>query len=196
MPDGTARAMEAFLLGQEPSLTRVQVAERAGVSVGTLYQYYPHKQALLYAVLQRHLARVGEAVAQAARSVHGAPLAVMVSTVVKVFVKAKTINLEEGRALYAVAGELDTRELVLASQRRGRAALAEMLATAADVEFEDVATAAFMLNTAMIGPMQPVIEGNAPAKLVRNLPGQLESLALGYLEREARARESLTGNVG
>jgi AcrR family transcriptional regulator len=86
-------------------LTTVKVAERAGVSVGTLYQYYPHKQALLYAVLQRHLARVGEAVAQAARSVHGAPLAVMVSTVVKVFVKAKTINLEEGRALYAVAGE-------------------------------------------------------------------------------------------
>jgi adenylate cyclase len=31
VPVDVARAMEAFLLGQEPSLTRVQVAERAGV---------------------------------------------------------------------------------------------------------------------------------------------------------------------
>ncbi len=31
VPADVARAMEAFLLGQEPSLTRVQVAERAGV---------------------------------------------------------------------------------------------------------------------------------------------------------------------
>jgi adenylate cyclase len=31
VPADVARAMEAFLLGQEPSLTRIQVAERAGV---------------------------------------------------------------------------------------------------------------------------------------------------------------------
>ena len=33
-------------------LTTTRVAERAGVSVGTLYQYYPNRQALLYAVLK------------------------------------------------------------------------------------------------------------------------------------------------
>jgi len=32
-------------------LTTTRVAERAGVSVGTLYQYYPNKQSLLFAVL-------------------------------------------------------------------------------------------------------------------------------------------------
>lgn len=47
VPDGTARAMEAFLLGQEPSLTRVQVAERAGVPLElavTLWHHlgFPH----------------------------------------------------------------------------------------------------------------------------------------------------------
>jgi AcrR family transcriptional regulator len=36
-------------------LTTVHVAQRAGVSVGTLYQYFPNKQALLFAVLERHL---------------------------------------------------------------------------------------------------------------------------------------------
>jgi AcrR family transcriptional regulator len=36
-------------------LTTTRVAQRAGVSVGTLYQHYPNKQSLLFAVLENHL---------------------------------------------------------------------------------------------------------------------------------------------
>ena len=48
VPADVARAMEAFLLGQEPSLTRVQVAERAGVPLDlavTLWHQlgFPHR---------------------------------------------------------------------------------------------------------------------------------------------------------
>jgi AcrR family transcriptional regulator len=43
-------------------LTTTRVAARAGVSVGTLYQYFPNKGALLQAVLRRHLDEVTEAV--------------------------------------------------------------------------------------------------------------------------------------
>ena len=39
-------------------LTTTRVAERAGVSVGTLYQYYPNKRSLLFAVLEHHLNNV------------------------------------------------------------------------------------------------------------------------------------------
>jgi AcrR family transcriptional regulator len=40
------------------NLTTTKVALRAGVSVGTLYQYFPNKSALLAAVLEQYLATV------------------------------------------------------------------------------------------------------------------------------------------
>ena len=35
--------------------TTNRIAERAGVSVGTLYQYFPNKDAILYSLMERHV---------------------------------------------------------------------------------------------------------------------------------------------
>ncbi|WP_280211259.1 TetR/AcrR family transcriptional regulator [Nocardia cyriacigeorgica] len=40
--------------------TTNRIAERAGLSVGTLYQYFPNKHALLRAIAERHLAESAE----------------------------------------------------------------------------------------------------------------------------------------
>ena len=54
--DGIFQATIQVLLAEGAQrLTTTRVAERAGVSVGTMYQYFPHKQALLYAVVHQHL---------------------------------------------------------------------------------------------------------------------------------------------
>ena len=41
--------------------TTNRVAKRAGYSIGTLYQYFPDKRALLYALAERHLDQAEEA---------------------------------------------------------------------------------------------------------------------------------------
>jgi AcrR family transcriptional regulator len=169
-------------------LTTIRVAERAGTSVGTIYQYYPNKQALLFAVLQRHVHKVGERVRHAAESVHHMPLATIVSTVVDAFVQAKIDHIDEARALYSVATELDSRALAVQSEERGLAMLIAVLETASDVHFEDLGAVAYTFMAAMIGPTRVLIEGGAPPSIVRAWSGQLQTLCLSYLERSASKR--------
>src|SRR5476651_1484834 len=51
--------------------TTTRVAERAGMSVGSLYQYYPNRDALLAAVLEQHLNTVATAVETACQQCRG-----------------------------------------------------------------------------------------------------------------------------
>lgn len=169
-------------------LTTVRVAERAGVSVGTLYQYFPQKQSLLFAVLQRHLESVVGAVEEAAASSHKATLVEMVQAIVAAYVKAKTANIDESRALYAVAFEIDSRSYVREVEARTRAALLAMLETASDAYFDDIDTATFMFAGALIGPMRLLLEGKSSPATIRKIRNQLESMCLAYLEREAVAK--------
>ncbi|VTU22808.1 HTH-type transcriptional repressor KstR [Variovorax sp. PBS-H4] len=165
-------------------LTTTRVAERAGVSVGTLYQYYPNKQALLLAVLGRHLDGVAGAVEAAARQAQQQPLARMVEAVVEAFVGAKVQHIDEARALYAVAEEPAGAELVRRASARASAAIQTMLACAPDAAFEDLGVTSYIFASAMIGPTRGVVERQAPPKLVRALQRHLVSLCLGYLDRE------------
>ena len=66
--DAILEATIQVLLGVgKERLTTTKVASRAGVSVGTLYQYFPNKSALLQGALKRHLDEVTEAVERVCR---------------------------------------------------------------------------------------------------------------------------------
>lgn len=58
--------------------TTVHVAERAGVSVGSLYQYFANKEALVAAVMERMNRELGDTVNRAAPALLGAPPHVMI----------------------------------------------------------------------------------------------------------------------
>lgn len=51
-----AAAIQVFEAHGYAAGTTNRIAERAGVSVGTLYQYYPSKEAIAVALLERHVA--------------------------------------------------------------------------------------------------------------------------------------------
>ncbi len=63
--------------------TTNRVAETAGVSIGSLYQYFPNKDALLTALHERHVEQVLGEVQAALRSSRGEPLSVALRTLVQ-----------------------------------------------------------------------------------------------------------------
>ncbi|HEY6457626.1 MAG TPA: TetR/AcrR family transcriptional regulator, partial [Steroidobacteraceae bacterium] len=93
-------------------LTTTRVAERAGVSVGTLYQYYPNKQSLLFAILENHLDKVSSAVEVACKHARGKPLAEMVRHVVQKLVDAKMERTDISTALYQISADVGGPALV------------------------------------------------------------------------------------
>jgi AcrR family transcriptional regulator len=175
--------LQVLLSGGPQRLTTTRVAERAGVSVGTVYQYYPNKESLLYAVLQRHLDEVAQAIETACGQQHDQPLDAMIYALVHAFVDAKTARMDESRALYVIAAELNTAELVHNAAERMRAATSAMLKTASDARFDDLSLVTFMWLSALVGPTRAMLEDRAPPKMLRALREQLVMLSDAYLKR-------------
>jgi AcrR family transcriptional regulator len=95
-----------------------RVAEVAGVSVGSLYQYFPNKSALVAALIQRDQARLGEAIEECLAAHPKATLAGSLAAIVDI-----AIEHQFGNAVYAAALDHEERRLPLyavlsTSQRR------------------------------------------------------------------------------
>lgn len=170
------------------SLTTTRVAERAGVSVGTLYQYYPNKQALLCAVLEAHMNKVSDAVEGACRRARGKPTAEVVRDVVEAFVDAKMERTDISTALYRIAAEIDGPALVRRALQRSLKALESALKTSPDAVSGDEKFAVQMLFGAMTGTTKSVLEAGASTTMVKNLRRHLVLLCQSYVAVSAQAR--------
>ena len=162
-------------------LTTTRVAERAGVSVGTLYQYFPNKQSLLLSALEKHLDRVVSAVELACRRNHGRQASTMIESVVEAFVDAKMERSDISMALYATAVGVQERALVNKVGKRARTAMASMLATVPNTKFADLPFTSLMLFSAMGGATRAVLEAGPSPRMVRLLRKQLVLLCRGFL---------------
>lgn len=124
-------------------LTTTRVADIAGVSVGTLYQYFPNRDALLNAVLADHLEHAIGAVerAAAAAASAGLPRREAVEMIARAFLAAKATRVVAARIMNKAfgAGLLDERPLVAAIVRRAHVAVAPIVG---DLETAQLACAA------------------------------------------------------
>jgi AcrR family transcriptional regulator len=162
-------------------LTTTKVAARAGVSVGTLYQYFPNKQSLLAAVLERHLLEVVQAIEKACLSNRGAKLVTMTGKMVDAYLDAKLSRPEVSRALYGVALEIEVSSVVEAMTRRTQAAIREALANVSDRRVESFDMVSIVLTTSLIGPVQSFLLTNRSKADFEQLRQHLKLLAISYL---------------
>jgi AcrR family transcriptional regulator len=170
------------LLSHGPErLTTTRVAQRAGVSVGTLYQYFPNKRSLLFAVLEDHLDKVAAAVELACERARGKRLSEMVQHVVEKFVDAKMQRTDISTALYRVSAEVGGPALVKRTVERSRRALEAMLKTAPDAASQPERFAIQMMFSAMAGATRSVLEAGATPMMVQKLRDHLVLLCKSYM---------------
>jgi AcrR family transcriptional regulator len=156
--------------------------------VGTLYQYYPNEQSLLFAVLEDHLDKVAAAVETACQGACGKPLEAMVKEVTEAFVDAKMRRTDISTALYRIAAEVGGPALVKRTGQRSQKALAAMLRTAPDAALHPDKFAIQMMFAAMAGATRSVLEAGASPAMVRQVREHLVVLCQSYVMAVAGPR--------
>lgn len=116
-----------------------RVAEVAGVSVGSLYQYFPNKEALVVALIERDHARLADALEALLAGPPAGGLRDTLQAVARLL-----IEQQYGDAVYAAAIDHEERRLPLGAQARQ-----------ADQRFAAVAAALLARHRSELSPTLP-----------------------------------------
>jgi AcrR family transcriptional regulator len=162
-------------------LTTTRVASRAGVSVGTLYQYFPNKSALLQAALKRHMDKVTEAIELVCHEQRGHSLEEMATALMTAFLEAKMRNVKTSVALYAVSSDVDGARIVQQAGNKSNKAIVGMLKTAKEPLKTDPQLVTTMLQGVMTGVSRRLLESPAPEKQLSAFREEMIFLACAYL---------------
>lgn len=176
-----AATIQVLLSDGVSRLTTTRVAERAGVSVGTMYQYYPHKQALLFAVVERQLEMITTAMLTAAERLEGSNVDTVAEGLAVAWLDAKTADIVASRAIYGIAAEFDLGDVMHRAMARMMDVIKGLLTGAPDACFGDPESAAFMVAALLGGSVRVAMEADASAEDLARLRRELPRACQAYL---------------
>jgi AcrR family transcriptional regulator len=174
--------------------TTTRVAERAGVSVGSLYQYFPNRQALITSVIERYLDELRATIEQHCRELRGCTLDQQVKGMVDAVIAAKWAHIEVSRALHEPLADIGGAQLVSASAVKTAGSIAEVLRSCADASFRDVDRLALLIVISCSSLLQAAITDQTGAIGREALRVHMRAMVLGYLhEMRADERQAAAG---
>ena len=174
--------LQVLLQVGKERLTTTRVAARAGVSVGTLYQYFPNKGSLLRAALRQHMDEIAGAVERICLEQRGRSLEEMGTALVSTFLKWKMKDGKESVALYSVSSDVDGAAVAREMGVRLKAAIVAMLKTAQEPLTTDVELVAEMLQGVMAGGSRKLLEATDPAGEFERMQRELVVMSCAYLK--------------
>lgn len=162
-----------------------RIAAKAGVSIGSLYQYYPSKEALLVALMERHSEETMAALVRRIEELKDAPLPAVVGAIIRAMLDAHAVDPELHRVLTEQVPRVDGFDSLLELDARAavfvRAALeARRRELRADL---DVEAAVFLLTTTVEAVTHKAVLRGAPRLDDATLCRELTQLVVRYLAR-------------
>ncbi len=173
--------IQVLLAVGKDKLTTTRVAARAGVSVGTLYQYFPNKSSLLQACLKRHMAAVTRCLERACEQNRNKGLLEMSAALMDAYLTIKMRDVNTSATLYAIASGVDGLAISKAASTRSRRAIADLFATAQEGLTKNPEQVADIFVAAVNGVARRVLESKEPERDLALLRGELALLIEGYL---------------
>jgi AcrR family transcriptional regulator len=186
--DAILRAAAHILRSQGyDALSTNEVARRAGVSIGSLYQYFPSKESLVLALADEHSAEVRALLMKTVEQLQGAPVRTVVETFIEGMMRVHEVDPQLHRALTEhvprIGGWEKVKELTLPGAQLVRAWLE---ANAAQFRKVDLDTATFVLVTAVESiTHMSALEAHPVDQ--KTLAREISELVLRYLGAEATA---------
>src|SRR5215472_10244583 len=125
-----------------------KIASVAGVSIGSLYQYFPSKEALVAAVIERHTQELSNVVRGTMDRVAASPIAQAARELVAAGIEAHRADPKLHRVLAEQVPRVGKLEQIEAVERNGRLFFREYLEARKDeIGIADLDLAAFIVIT-------------------------------------------------
>lgn len=170
-----------------------RIAAVAGVSIGSLYQYFPSKEALVAAVIERHTRQLSDVIQAALARVLTSPLDTAIRELVGAAIDAHSVDPKLHCVLAEQVPRVGRLENIDAAEKQARLLLRNYLEAHRDeISIADLDLATFILVTTVealthsaVLHRPDVLTGEKAVEFV----DEVTQLVLGYLQTPPRARK-------
>jgi AcrR family transcriptional regulator len=158
-----------------------RIAEEAGVSVGSLYQYFPGKEALVAALIERHIEDMMSLFASAFERMAQLPLAEATRELVALHLRAHSLDPKLHQVLSEQVPKIDRADRVRDVERAVMLLVKSYLEAHKDeICVEDLELSAFVVVQAVEGVTHAaLLHGDALAQ--ERLVDEMSALVIRYL---------------
>ena len=153
--DATTRVLSS--MGYEATTTN-RVAEIAGVSVGSLYQYFPNKDAIMASLIQRHITERKKEIVQILEKNKDQPTEIVIDQVIGNVVAMFMGNKRLLKALLVHVPRLEkTRDLLFVRNEITEILIEFFENRRETIQVKDVRASFFVITNAVMGVVQTSI---------------------------------------
>jgi AcrR family transcriptional regulator len=177
--DATARVLCST--GYDRASTN-RIAMAAGVSVGSLYQYFPSKEALVAALVERHVAQMKGLVKAKLAEVATAPLAEACRTMIEAMFEAHAVDPRLHKVLIEQVPRVGRLEHVVGLEREVEGLVGLLLeARKSELRRHKLGATAFVLCNVVEAVTHAAVLAELEPKRAREVAEELTDMVLRYL---------------